>query len=133
MVKKNTKKNRSRRRSSAPSGQNIAFSDEVLANVRVSQVPEDVIALMQDDELFESLRTAAARLETAWKMFNPSLCKSWEEEICYLQREIQLRKDRRQEHQKYLRLEDLAMRRERDTEHMLPAADLDNSRFFILN
>jgi len=84
----------------------------------------DILAGMSDEELFNNLRSLGEALDKVYEhRLDP---KPWEVEVAYIKRERDIRRDRREAHDKYLKLleRDFA-----DSEAGLPVADLDNSAF----
>lgn len=82
----------------------------------------DDIAVMQDDELAQ----AHYELEGARRNLKrqKAYSKDIEVELCYLQRELQIRADRREVHKAYAETESFV-----ENENDLPNADLDNSSY----
>ncbi len=87
----------------------------------------DVLAIAQDEELVSRLRSLEDdRTKVLDAHLDPKL---WEEEVAYLRREMQIRRSRREAHERYVR----TLEREyADSEVGLPNADLDNSQFLRL-
>lgn len=91
----------------------------------------DDIAVLTDDALLEQLRLLEIEKEKAQS--NNIDSKPWETEIAYHRREVQLRRQRREEHDSYLKgLETEAAEAQR-LENTYPVADLDNSSFMFFN
>ena len=84
----------------------------------------DELGIIVDEELIDRLRRLE---EDRQKVVDVVLdARPWEEEIAYVRRELQIRRTRREMHDRYVKqLESEYSRSEAD----LPSADLDNSRF----
>lgn len=88
----------------------------------------DVLAAMSDEELNTHLRSINEVMDTVYE--HRIDARSWEEEIAYVRREQQIRRARRESHEKYVR----QLEREfTESEAGLPVADLDNSAFLEFN
>jgi hypothetical protein len=87
-------------------------------------VDVDVLGLMLDEDLVVRFRALDdARNQVIDARMDP---RPWEEEIAYVRREQQIRRVRRDAHDRYVR----SFEREySDSESGLPFADLDNSSF----
>ena len=91
----------------------------------------DELAAMQDDELIQRLTSMhEGRGRYLKARVSP---RDWEVEICYIKRELQLRRERRGSHDTYVKEMEREFREDRDAERRLPAADLDNRDFMFLN
>lgn len=84
----------------------------------------DVLGTLNDEELINRLRSLE---DDRNKVLDAHLdAKSWEEEVAYIRRELQIRRSRREAHQDYVR----QLEREfAEAEANLPVADLDNTHF----
>ncbi len=84
----------------------------------------DALGAMSDDELVTRYR---ALDDDRLKVINSGLDpRSWEEELAYSRREMQIRRSRREAHDQYVR----QLEREyQSAEANLPVADLDNTHF----
>lgn len=87
----------------------------------------DVMGVITDEELITRLRSLEDdRAKVLDAHLDPRL---WEEEVAYLRREMQIRRSRRDAHERYSR----QLEREyAESEAGLPQADLDNSHFLRL-
>lgn len=91
----------------------------------------DVLALLSDEELIARLhvleddRTKVLEHEGVFGT-DP---RPWEEEIAYVRRELQVRRIRREKHDRYLKILEWEYAQE---EANLPVADLDNTNFLRL-
>jgi len=83
----------------------------------------DELAIMQDDELFQRLNELFRERDNARSTHVKT--RMWEEEICYVKREIQLRHERHVIHEKWLS----EQAENEPNEDLLPSADLDNQAF----
>ena len=87
----------------------------------------DDLAIMQDDEIINRLRSLDSSREQVVMMgLDP---RPWEEELAYVRREISIRKQRADIHDRYIseiERENIISAR---SEASLPPADLDNSAF----
>lgn len=86
----------------------------------------DVIGAMTDEELVLSFRALDEAREKVLSAGGDTM--PWEVEIAYLRREQQMRRSRRDLHEKWCRDVEREMAIE---EAMLPVADLDNSSFMF--
>jgi hypothetical protein len=91
----------------------------------------DELSMLLDDELVDRFRSLDNDREKVIAVkFDAT---PWETEICYVRREMQLRRIRREHHDLYLKQLD----READeaflAEDKYPVADLDNSSFMFIN
>jgi len=91
----------------------------------------DTVATMQDEELIKQLDAMHEGRNTSIKTRRSMI--EWETEICYLRRELYMRRERRQAHETYVRQIDSDFRSMQAQEKRLPVADLDNSKFMFLN
>lgn len=84
----------------------------------------DATAITPDAELIERLRSLE---EGRGKVLDAHLDpRLWEEEVAYVRRELQVRRSRREAHDRYIKqLEQEYAESERN----LPVADLDNTHF----
>lgn len=89
-----------------------------------SLVDIDTLGAMQDDELVARFRAVD---DDRLKVVNAGLdARPWEEELAYARREMQIRRSRREAHDRYVR----QLEREyQESEANLPVADLDNTNF----
>lgn len=87
----------------------------------------DAMAALPDEELINRLRSLE---EDRQKVLDAHLvARPWEEEVAYIRRELQIRRTRREAHDRYVR----QLEREfAESEANLPVADLDNSHFLRL-
>lgn len=100
--------------------------------VRLNQYPfpfpdvvdMDSLGAVPDEELITKLRNLEEqRSNIMYASLDP---KAWEVELAYIRRELQLRRSRRDAHDRYIR----TIEREfQELEASLPVADLDNSYF----
>jgi len=84
----------------------------------------DEIALLTDDELALMLNDLQNQRDSARS--NSTLIYQCEVEICYVKRELQIRKMHHQMHQKY---EDIEIESSSVDEDSLPVSDFDNTPF----
>jgi hypothetical protein len=92
------------------------------------QVNMDTLGGMSDEDLINHLRSLHEGLDHAYETRGNS--RLWEEEIAYVRREQQIRRERRAAHDAYIR----TLEREfAISEAGLPVADLDNSAFLEFN
>lgn len=84
----------------------------------------DALGAIPDEELINRLRGLE---EDRNKVLDAHLdSRAWEEEVAYIRRELQIRRSRREAHDRYVRqLEQEYAESERN----LPVADLDNTHF----
>lgn len=84
----------------------------------------DLMAAANDEDLINRLRSLE---EERNKVLDAHLdARPWEEEVAYIRRELQIRRSRREAHERYVR----ELEREfAEAEANLPVADLDNSHF----
>lgn len=84
----------------------------------------DALGAIPDEELINRLRGLE---EDRGKVLDAHLDpKLWEEEVAYIRRELQIRRSRREAHDKYVR----QLEKEyAEAEANLPVADLDNTHF----
>lgn len=87
----------------------------------------DAMAAMPDDELAGLLYATVAKRDDMYKARRST--RFLEEEICYLKRELQLRKIRRERHDEYVKNEEISMEDAMFDERRLPSAELDNIQF----
>lgn len=94
------------------------------SNAPPAIVDTDTLGTMSDDELVTRHRTIDEdRLKVIGMGADP---RPWEDELAYSRREMQIRRSRREAHDKYVR----QLEREyQDAEANLPSADLDNTNF----
>lgn len=92
----------------------------------------DVLGTMQDEELIKRLDTMYDGRNAAFKNRRASVTP-WEVEISYVRRELQLRRERRQAHDAYVKEVDAEHKASQQAEKYLPSADLDNTKFMFLN
>lgn len=87
----------------------------------------DALGIISDEELVTRLRSLEDdRAKVLDAHLDPRL---WEDEVAYVRREMQVRRTRRETHERYVR----TLEREfADAEVGLPNADLDNSQFLRL-
>jgi hypothetical protein len=92
-------------------------------------VSSDDIAVLSDEDLMSTIAT----VDETRKKVNAEKCDTrlWEEELCYLRREAQIRRKRHAIHEKYLLELDRENREAQDVERSLPSADFDNSVFML--
>lgn len=89
----------------------------------------DQLAELADEELVAHLRELRSALDKVRK--ERCNAQAWEVELCYAERELTIRKDRREAHRSYLKsIGELSTKEVR--EENLPSADLDNSSFTAL-
>ncbi len=87
-------------------------------------VSSDTLGAINDEELINRLRyLEEGRQKVLDAHLDPKL---WEEEVAYIQREMQIRCTRRDAHDQYMRLLE---REYAESEKNLPVADLDNTHF----
>jgi hypothetical protein len=95
------------------------------------EVPEvlnmDVMATMLDEDLVKRLCSLEDDRMKVLGSCDDS--QSWEVELAYVRRELQIRRERRAAHERYVRLIE---REHSESEANLPVADLDNSYFLRL-
>ena len=94
---------------------------------RPTQMMTDELSLMSDDELSSYSNSLERSHEKYGRMSSDT--RPWEEEICYVQREYQVRRIQHDNHQRYMRERDAELQEEIAREDSLPDADLDNSRY----
>ncbi len=82
---------------------------------------------ISDDELYDRLRELESGRDKAMRM--SITYRPWEEEICYIRREIQIRRGRREAHVKYMDTIAAEIAQYERLERVLPIADLDNTKF----
>ncbi len=118
-------KNRNRVTSSAPVQQVRAPRRYPVSFPETTNI--DVLSIVTDEELISRFRSIDDdRIKVLDAHLDP---RQWEEEIAYLRREMQIRRSRREAHERYSR----QLEREyADSEVGLPQADLDNSHFLRL-
>lgn len=89
----------------------------------------DQLGTVTDDELYERLRNLEANKDLIVQAHcNP---RRWEEEICYVRREIQIRRNRREQHTAFVERTSREIANNQAAEKHLPSADLDNTRFIV--
>lgn len=87
----------------------------------------DELAVAHDEELINRLRSLEeARSYSITRNYNP---RPWEEELCYVLRELQIRRARREAWEHYSRAANSSNKDDTEPEEDLPFADLDNSKF----
>jgi len=94
----------------------------------------DVLGVMPDDELFDRIKMLDLERETVVDGHYDT--KVWDEEIAYVQRELQLRRDRRIFHDRYLNQTQYNDQHEYQHSHVGEAdidVELDNSMFVRLS
>jgi hypothetical protein len=91
----------------------------------------DDLSALQDEELIRRLDTLHEGRGHFLKARTSA--QPWEEEICFIKRELQLRRGRRAAHDEYSKQVDVDNRASQRDEKWLPAADLDNSKFMFLS
>lgn len=90
-------------------------------------VDMDTMATMLDEDLINKLRLLEDEREKVLAQTGDA--RPWEVELAYLRRELQIRRDRRAAHERYVK----SLEKEYvDSEANLPVADLDNSHFLKL-
>ena len=89
----------------------------------------DDIAILSDEDLMSTI----AQVDDSRRKVNAEKCDTrvWEEELCYLRREAQMRRKRHAIHEKYLLELDRENREAQNVERSLPSADFDNSVFML--
>ena len=134
-VPKNVSMKKSQRQSSFASHEVSRDHERELG--RVSQrprypVPEpevvdmDDLSRMLDEDIYGRLNSLESdRYKVLEARMDPRL---WEEEIAYVRREISMRRERRGNHEKYVRDQARAFA---DEEARLPAADFDNLKYMV--
>ncbi len=93
----------------------------------LERVFPELLETVSDDELYDHLRELESGKEKALKMLLE--LQPWEEEICYVRREIQIRRTRRESHAKYMEMIASEIAKYERLEKVLPVADLDNTKF----
>lgn len=87
----------------------------------------DVLGTLGDEELFNRLKSLEeARQKVLEAHLDP---RQWEEEVAYIRRELQIRRQRRDLHVQYVRQLEKEFA---ESEAGLPVADLDNTHFLRL-
>jgi len=131
-VAKNTKQKRFPSSNSYSEGVSSQKHEHAIQSRYVVAGPEvfnmDDIAAMLDEDLYSHLNTMEDGRSKAYESRQDT--RLWEEEIAYLRREIQLRRGRREAHEKYVAE---TSRSFADEERGLPAADFDNLKYVVSN
>lgn len=87
----------------------------------------DVMGATPDEELINRLRSLEEDRQKVLDTHQDP--RPWEEEVAYIRRELQIRRERRAAHERYVRqLEKEYV----ESEANLPVADLDNTHFLRL-
>lgn len=89
----------------------------------------DQLGQLSDEELITQLRSMRSALDIVRK--ERCSAKEWQTELCYIERELILRRTRREAHQEYLASIGEVHSNEIQ-EKNLPSADLDNTSFTAL-
>lgn len=112
---KNSLKTKSHRRQSSLPAPEIVTSD-------------DIAALSDED-----LMTQIGKLDEERKKVYDERAdtRPWDEELCYFRREAQVRRKRRDIHEKFLKEQERETRDAQRFEKSLPSADLDNTQFML--
>ena len=97
------------------------------------QLPElnnaDELGIMVDEDLIAKLHALEAERD---KVIDAKCDpRPWEEESCYIKRELQIRRHRRELHDEYLRELDRENEEAKRLEDSYPVADLDNSAYMF--
>lgn len=89
----------------------------------------DDIAVLTDEELVEAI----SRLDVERRKVLSERCdaKDWEIELCYLRREMQIRRKRRETHDSFMESLSAEDKELRKLEKTLPVADFDNTVFMV--
>ena len=91
----------------------------------------DEVAIQTDDVLIDRLRQLEAEKEYILQERGDT--RPWETEICYVRRELGLRRTRHQLHDAYLKELEREAAELLALENQYPVADLDNSQFIFFN
>lgn len=87
----------------------------------------DAMGATPDEELINRLRSLEEDRQKVLEAHQDP--RPWEEEVAYIRRELQIRRDRRAAHERYVR----QLEKEyAESEANLPVADLDNTHFLRL-
>ncbi len=92
-------------------------------------VSSDALGIYSDEELFGRLRRVEGDLQKVVDAHLDLDLRPWERELAYAQRELQIRRERRETHERYRRQLEKEFA---EAEYGLPSADLDNTRFLRL-
>ena len=110
-------------------GREVQSSHEVRYPVSVPEVVNmDALSVISDDDL--SNRAQAITSDRAKVIDSGNDPLLWEIELCYTQREFQMRRSRREMHEKFMKDQSKISF---DDESELPSAEFDNLRYAAVN
>lgn len=117
------------------SQKNVSKHQNHNVNQEVIDMPDimtiDQLGEVTDDELHDRIRGLRQMIDSSRKnRVETRILRTLEEELCFADREAQLRRERKAAHQSYL--ESIGEFDEPPNEADLPSADLDNSSFVAL-